>query len=283
MQPEISVVVPFCNEGPSVMTLARQIFAALQDEPLEIELVLVDDGSTDDTWHQIAEARRADPRVRGLRHVQNRGQSAALWTGFKASRGQLIATMDGDLQHHPDDLPRMLAELATCDMVSGVRTQRMDGYVRRLSSAIARIARRIVLGVDFRDSGCNLRVFKRSVLEVLPPFNGLHRFMPILAQNAGAAVKELSVTHHPRVAGHSKYGIRNRLARGFYDLLMVRWLMKRQVIAFAPETILQVEIPSTTDLDASRTQTLQSIRSGSEAGNPGASNSEDVREAVPVA
>jgi len=268
MSPDISVVVPFRNEGPSVIPLARKIFATFQDEWREIELVFVDDGSTDDTWHQIAEARRADPRVHALRHLENRGQSAALWTGFKASHGKCIATMDGDLQNYPDDLPRMLAELATCDMVSGVRTRRMDGFVRRQSSAIARWARRIVLGVDFRDAGCNLRVFKRSVLEVLPPFNGLHRFMPILAQNAGAAVKELSVAHYPRVSGKSNYGVWNRLGRGIYDLLMVRWLMKRQFIAFVPESVIEVEIPSMAGSNASGVATLQPIPSGSESENP---------------
>ena len=278
MSLEISVVVPFCNEGPNVMPLVHRILAALRDQRREIELVLVDDGSTDDTWQQIAEARRADPRVRGLRHRTNRGQSAALWTGFKASAGQIIATLDGDLQNHPDDLPRMLAELTMCDMVCGVRTRRMDGFVRRQSSFIARWARRIVLGVDFRDAGCNLRVFRRSVLEVLPPFNGLHRFMPILAQNAGAAVKELSVTHYPRVAGKSKYGIWNRLGRGILDLLMVRWLMKRQFIAFAPETIIELQFPGGTRSD--RVETLRPVPSEAEQRNADDSKSDGVASAA---
>jgi len=148
----------------------------------------------------------------------------------------------------------------------------MDGFVRRVSSALARWARRIVLGVDFRDAGCNLRVFKRSVVEVLTPFDGLHRFMPILAQKAGAAVKELSVTHHPRVAGTSKYGIGNRLGRGLYDLLMVRWLMKRQVVAFAPETLIEVEVSPTTGSNAAQAVTRQPMRAGSEARNPDGRN-----------
>jgi dolichol-phosphate mannosyltransferase len=234
MSAEISVVVPLRNEGPNVAPLAQQVFSALRDEARAIELILVDDGSTDDTWDQIAVARRADGRVRAMRHDRSRGQSAALWTGFRASQGQVIATLDGDLQNDPADFPAMLKELTTCDMVCGVRTKRQDTAVRRISSAIARWARRAMLGVDFRDSGCNLRVFKRAVLETLPPFDGLHRFMPILAHGGGALVKEVPVTHHPRVAGRTKYGIANRLGRGICDLVMVRWYLKRQIKTMAP-------------------------------------------------
>ena len=190
MNPEISVVVPLRNESPNVLPLARQVFSALRDEPRGIELILVDDGSTDDTWGRITEASRADGRVRALRHERSRGQSAALWTGFKASLGNLIATLDGDLQNDPADLPAMLRELAAWDMVCGVRTKRQDTLLRRISSAVARWARKAVLEVDFRDSGCNLRVFKRAVLETLPPFDGLHRFMPILAQGGGAGLRK---------------------------------------------------------------------------------------------
>jgi dolichol-phosphate mannosyltransferase len=236
------VVVPLRNEGPNVAPLTRQILAALENEPRSVELVLVDDGSTDDTWSRILEARRADPRVRGVQHARSRGQSAALWTGFKASRGGIIATLDGDLQNDPADLPAMLAALSACDMVCGVRAKRQDTVVRRISSAVARWARRTALGVDFRDSGCNLRVFKRAVLETIPPFDGLHRFMPILAHGAGAAVKEMPVAHHPRTAGRTKYGVWNRLGRGIYDLAMVRWYLKRQIKSLtAPDNSAEAE------------------------------------------
>jgi len=254
MNPEISIVVPLRNEGPNVVPLARQVFKALGNEPRGIELILVDDGSTDDTWERIAEARRADGRVQALRHSRSRGQSAALWTGFRASRSAVIATLDGDLQNDPADLPKMLTELARCDMVCGVRTKRHDTAFRRISSAVARWARKVVLGVDFRDSGCNLRVMKRSVLETLPPFDGLHRFMPILAQGGGAAVREMPVTHHPRTAGLTKYGIANRLGRGIYDLVMVRWYLKRQIKTLAPvETpaAAEAEVPARSEASSS--------------------------------
>jgi glycosyltransferase involved in cell wall biosynthesis len=234
MNAEISVVVPLYNEAGNVEPLARKIFEALGGETRAIELILVDDGSTDETWQEILKAGRADARVRALHHRARSGQSAALWTGFQASRGGVIATLDGDLQNDPADLPRMLIELVACDMVCGVRVRRQDTLVRRLSAVIARWARRIVLRVDFRDSGCNLRVFKRSVLKLLPPFDGLHRFMPILAHGRGAIVKEMPVTHHARVAGRSKYGIGNRLGRGISGLALVRRYLKGQVPAARP-------------------------------------------------
>lgn len=228
--PRISVIAPLHNESANVLPLAQQVSQAFQGESRAIELILVDDASTDSTWEQILAAQRADPRVRALRHLRQSGQSAALWTGFEASRGEEIATLDGDLQNDPADLPRLLAELTRCDLVCGVRSQRKDNTVRRLSSSIARGVRRRVLGVDFRDIGCNLRAFKRPVLQTLLPFDGLHRFMPVLAQDAGAIVTELAVNHHPRTAGRSKYGVWNRLGRGLRDLSMIAWYRKRQLM-----------------------------------------------------
>ncbi len=231
MTPAISVVVPLYNEARNVQPLTRKIFESFRDEKRPIECILVDDGSTDETWPEILAAKRTEPRVRALRHRTQSGQSAALCTGFQASRGEVIATLDGDLQNDPADLPRMLTQLATCDMVCGVRMGRKDTAVRRVSSVIARWARKIVLGVDFRDSGCNLRVFKRLVLKHLPAFDGLHRFVPILAHGGGAIVKEMPVTHHARVAGLSKYGILNRLGRGISGLILVRRCLKGRIPA----------------------------------------------------
>lgn len=236
--PEVSVVAPLWNEQDNVRPLAEQVFAAFREEQRTIELILVDDASTDSTWERILEVQGTDSRVRAVRHARNSGQSAALWTGFTLSRGNIIATLDGDLQNDPADLPRLLAEIGSADLVCGVRTKRMDNAMRRISSKVARWARKLVLGVDFRDSGCNLRVFKRSVLQRLFPFDGLHRFMPIVAQGAGIAVIEVAVNHRPRVAGVSKYGIRNRLGRGICDLAMIAWYRKRQLknISFVEHT-----------------------------------------------
>src|SRR6266446_2879703 len=156
MAPEISVIVPFWNEQPNVIPLTEQIFQAFVNEPRALELLLVDDASTDGTWEKILDAQRADSRVRALRLLRHSGQSAAMWTGFGASRGSILSTLDGDLQNDPADLPRLLAALPQCDLVCGVRLKRMDNSVRRISSRIARWARRSVLGVDFRDTGCSV-------------------------------------------------------------------------------------------------------------------------------
>jgi dolichol-phosphate mannosyltransferase len=226
---DLSVVVPVRDEDANIIPLTRQILSALDKERGVFELIFVDDASTDGTWQRILEARQMDPHIRAIRLLEHGGKSEALCAGFRASRGKVIAMMDGDLQNKPADLPRMLAELESCDMVCGVRIQRMDGALRRFSSRVARVARRMVLGVDFRDSACGLHVFKRSMLEGLPEFEGMHRFMPILVQSAGGNVREIPVSHHPRVAGRSKYAVWNRLGRGLCDLLMVAWYRKRRL------------------------------------------------------
>lgn len=216
------------NEEENIFPLAREVreaFAFLDGW----ELVFVDDASTDGTWQKIMLARDMDLRVRGLRHERNAGQSAALWTGFQATHSRLIATLDGDLQNDPADLIRLLDELEGVDFVCGVRVHRKDNWLRRVSSRVARKARKWVLRVDFSDTGCAARVFKRTALAGLFPFDGLHRFLPVLMHAAGARTKEVPVAHRPRVAGYSKYGVWNRLGRGILDLLAIAWYQRRRI------------------------------------------------------
>lgn len=229
MPVDLSIIVPVYNEADNILPLAREVAATLAQDPRQYELVFVDDGSSDATWDRIQEAHRLDPRVRGLRHSRNAGQSAALWTGLQATAGPIVATLDGDLQNDPADLPRLLRELDHADFVSGARLQRQDTWLRRVSSRVARAARRLVLKADFLDTGCGLRVFRRNVLAGLFPFHGWHRFLPILVQAAGARTVEVPVHHRPRAAGQSKYGVWNRLWRGIYDLIGVRWYLKRLI------------------------------------------------------
>ena len=229
MPAEISIIVPVFDEADNVLPLAREVARALDKEPRTFELLFVDDASRDGTWERVEEARRIDPRVRGVRHARNSGQSAALWTGIQSSTGGIIATLDSDLQNDPADLPRLFAELENVDFVCGWRVIRRDNWLRRISSGIARRARKIVLGADFRDTGCALRAFRRAALDGVFPFNGWHRFLPILVQDHGTAIKEIPVHHRPRAAGVSKYGVWNRLGRGIYDLIGVRWYRKRRL------------------------------------------------------
>jgi dolichol-phosphate mannosyltransferase len=225
----ISIIVPVYNEAENVLPLVKEVELAMARQAHSFELILVDDASTDRTWAEIEKAGEACPYLRGLRHLRNGGQSAALWTGIQASNSPIIATLDGDLQNDPADLVRMLSELERVDFVSGMRLHRQDSALRRISSRIARWARKSVLKVDFRDTGCAIRAFKRTALENLFPFNGLHRFLPVLVHGNGAKTLEIEVNHRPRVAGVSKYGMWNRLGRGIYDLFAISWYLKRRI------------------------------------------------------
>jgi dolichol-phosphate mannosyltransferase len=226
---EIAVIVPVYNEEDNVLPMAREVSEAMKNSGRSYELVFVDDASSDGSWKKIEEARREFPHVRGLRHAVNSGQSAALWTGIQASSSDIIATLDGDLQNDPADIPQMLPSLAKADFVCGVRAKRRDSFVRRHSSKIARWARRSALKVDFCDTGCAMRVFKRSALTGVFPFNGFHRFLPVLVHGNGVTTLEVPVNHRQRVAGVSKYGVWNRVWRGIYDLIALSWFQKRRL------------------------------------------------------
>src|SRR5687768_12310504 len=229
MASEIAIIVPVYNEEDNVLPMAREVSEAMKGVGRSYELVFVDDASRDSTWQKIDEARREFPNVRGLRHAVNSGQSAALWTGIRATTSPIIATLDGDLQNDPTDIPKMLPALEKADFVCGVRTKRRDSFVRRHSSKIARWARKSALKVDFCDTGCAMRVFKRSALAGVFPFNGFHRFLPVLVHGNGVSTLEVPVNHRPRVAGVSKYGVWNRVWRGIYDLIALSWFQKRRL------------------------------------------------------
>jgi len=225
---KLSIVVPVYNEEDNVLPLAEQAVAAMKGTRCRFELAFVDDASSDRTWERIGEARERFRKVRGFRHKQNAGQSAALWTGIQSTDSELIATLDGDLQNDPADIPRMMRELEEFDFICGKRLNRQDSFVRILSSLIARKVRQFVLDADFEDTGCAMRVFKRAALEGVFPFNGLHRFLPIIVQNGGFKTLEIPVNHRPRVAGVSKYGIGNRAWRGIADLGAMLWYQARR-------------------------------------------------------
>jgi len=226
-EPRVSVVVPAYNEAASLPTLVAEVQGALSLETWE--LVVVDDGSRDETATTLEKLAAEEPRLRAFRMPGNRGQSAALAAGIARARGEIVVTLDADLQNDPADIPRLLEALEGCDVVSGVRVKRRDTWLRRIASRIANGVRRGVLDDGISDVGCSLKAYRRSVLEAVPPFNGFHRFLPALAQMGGARVRELPVHHRPRRHGESSYGVRNRLARGVVDLLGVRWLKRRYV------------------------------------------------------
>jgi dolichol-phosphate mannosyltransferase len=230
--PHLAIIIPVFNEQDNILPLANEVAAAMQSVSDSWQLIFVDDASTDATWGRIETARQSDPRVTGLRHGRNAGQSAAVWTGIQHSNSPRLATLDGDRQNDPAEIPRMLAMLDEVDFVCGDRSAaRRDSWVRRTSSVIARWCRVKALGHDFRDTGCALRVFKRECLTGVFAFNGLHRFLPILVAGGGWKTREVPVRHRARVAGVSKYGVWNRLGRGLFDLVGMAWFQQRRLPA----------------------------------------------------
>lgn len=231
-EPEISIVIPVYNEEENLPVLAEEIRAAM--EPVETsgrpyEVVLVDDGSTDTSPAVMARLARDDRHIRILRQRRNSGQSAALDAGARHARGEIVVTLDADLQNDPADIPRLLERMDGFDVVSGVRAKRRDTWVRRVSSKIANGIRNRVTHESVTDVGCTLRAMRIEYLRRIPVFNGMHRFLPTLLRMEGARVTEVPVNHRPRLHGQPKYNIRNRIFRALADLFGVRWMQTRWV------------------------------------------------------
>jgi len=225
---ELSLVAPLYDEELNVRPLYERVREVLGDERAW-ELVLVDDGSRDGSAERMRELEREDARVRGVYFAHNCGQTTATKAGIQAARAPLIATLDADLQNDPGDLLGMLEALGEHDAVVGYREQRHDTFVRRASSRIANGVRNWISGDSIRDTGCSLKLFRAEAIREVPLFEGMHRFLPTLLRYHGYSVIEHPVSHHPRTAGRSKYGIRNRAWRAFKDLLAVRWMRSRIV------------------------------------------------------
>ena len=225
--PQISAVIPAYNERDNLPVLVEELRLALDATGKRWECVLVDDGSADGSAEWLRAAAAQDPRVVPVLLERNVGQSGALAAGLTRARGAIVVTLDADLQNDPADLPRLLEALEGADVVSGVRQDRQDGWVRLLSSRIANATRRAVLGDPVTDIGCSFKAYRREALEGLPMFVGAHRFLPALCVFRGARYAEVPLHHRPRRHGESKYGVSNRLWRGLYDLIGVRWLKSR--------------------------------------------------------
>ena len=225
--PYLSVVVPLYNEEDSLGALVEQLLAALRPLAMTFELILVDDGSRDRTPLLLREQARQVPELVAVLLRRNYGQTAAMAAGFDASRGEVIVTLDGDLQNDPKDIPLLLTSLDQgYDLVSGWRHQRQDATLSRLLPSL--LANRLIAGVTgvrLHDYGCSLKAYRREVVADMNLYGELHRFLPALAFIEGARIGEVKVNHHPRRYGRSKYGI-DRTFRVLMDLLTV-WFMKR--------------------------------------------------------
>ncbi len=227
--PYFSLVIPAFNEQETVAVLLQRVEASLVQIGKPFEVVIVDDGSTDDTARLLLQAMKTSPWLRVLRMGKNTGQSAAFDAGFKAARGQVIATIDADLQNDPEELPRLLPILETqgYDMVNGWRKDRQDTAFRKWQSRQANRIRNWISEETINDSACSLKLYKRHCLQDIKLYTGMHRFMPTLVKMRGYTVLEIPVKHSPRFAGTAKYGFGNRALRAFIDLLAVKWMKRR--------------------------------------------------------
>jgi glycosyltransferase involved in cell wall biosynthesis len=228
-RPELSVVLPVYNEADNLGPLWAELVQVLPTLAESVEVIFVDDGSTDgsaDILHRLA---KDDPRIRLLRFEANAGLSAAFFAGLQATRGRLVATMDSDLQSDPRDIAMLMTHLRDADAVVGWRFIRHDSWLKRLSSRIANGIRKAVTGDHVQDSACSLRVMRAECVVAMPPYTGMHRFMPTLLKIAGFRVVQVRVNHRPRRFGRSKFGVSDRAFSAFADLLVVRWMMARRL------------------------------------------------------
>ncbi|CAN5161953.1 glycosyltransferase family 2 protein [soil metagenome] len=228
---ELSVVIPLVDEALNLRPLHSELVPVLESLGTAWEIVYVDDGSGDESLEILAALAREDARVRVVPLDRNYGQSTALIAGAEAARGRWMATLDGDGQNDPADLPTLWRGIANgeADAVIGVRVRRADSWVRRASSRIANSVRNRLSGDHVTDVGCSIRIIPRAALLGAVRFEGMHRFLPTLLRMNGCTVIERPVGHRPRRAGLSKYGIGNRLWRGLADLLVVRRLRQRRI------------------------------------------------------
>ena len=226
MTRDLSIVVPLHDEAPNLEQLYRELTETLAESGQDYELLFVDDGSTDATFDLLGRFQAADPRVRVIRFRRNFGQTAAFSAGFAHARGQVVITMDGDLQNDPRDIPALVSRLEQgYDIVCGWRLRRRDTWLtRRLPSMIANWIISRSTGVHLHDYGCSLKALRAEVVKPLKLYGEMHRFIPALASEVGVRVDEMVVNHRPRTRGRSKYGL-SRTVRVILDLMTVKFLL----------------------------------------------------------
>lgn len=225
----ISVIVPVYNEAPNIPDLAARILGVMRAERYEFEVLFVDDGSTDGSGDLLDQAASREGGVRVIHFDRNYGQSAAFFAGFEHARGDMLVSLDADLQNDPAEIPVLLDALEGCDLAYGVRRERHDPFLKRAASWVANTVRNWVTREDVEDTACSLKAFRRPCAEAIIRLRGMHRFFPTLARLAGFRAKPVFVKHYPRAAGKTKYTIRNRLVGPFLDLLGVRWMQARRL------------------------------------------------------
>jgi len=226
---EISAVIPVFNEEENLPVLIPKLMKIFNQLSKVYEMIFVDDGSSDNSRKILREMAIQHPTLRVLGLKENRGLSTALLAGMREARGDILITLDSDLQNDPADIPKLLQCLDQYDMATGWRQKRDDPWLKRIASKIGNGVRNRLSGETIHDSACTLRVFKKECIRTVPIFNGMHRFFSTLVKMEGFRIVEVPVSHHPRQFGKSKYNIRNRMIRSFTDLLAVRWMKDRRI------------------------------------------------------
>lgn len=225
--PRLSVICPFYNEKDNLEEFCKRLSTVLNQLPCSWEVIFVNDGSSDSGPEFLRGSTQMPLTLLNL--DRNYGLSTAFHAGFQAAQGEIFATLDTDLQNPPEELPRLLEMMEQADMVTGIRVQRQDSLVRRMSSRIANGVRRFFLKDTILDSGCSLRVFRREALKYFYPYQNIHRYFPALVQRAGLKVLQVPVQHHPRTRGQAKYNVGNRLWIGLWDVISVKWVHDRKI------------------------------------------------------
>jgi dolichol-phosphate mannosyltransferase len=234
---DLAVVVPVFNERDNIPPLLAEIASALRGR-IDFEIIYVDDDSTDDSVAVLTTAKAQYPELRVIRHLTRSGQSTAVWNGVRNARAPWIATLDGDGQNDPADIPKLLAARDAAPAIklfAGWRVTRRDSFNKRISSKVANAVRSRMLHDSTPDTGCGLKLFERETFMRLPYFDHMHRYLPALVKRAGFTSQSVPVGHRPRTAGTSKYGMLDRLWVGLADLRGVAWLMRRAKVTRTEE------------------------------------------------
>jgi dolichol-phosphate mannosyltransferase len=233
---KLSFVIPVYNEEENLRPLLAELRPIAETLCDDYEVVFVDDVSTDRSLAVMRDLSAEDNHVKFIPLDTHAGQSAALRHGFHNASGSVVITMDADLQNDPADLPRMMESYGEYDMVTGWRYNRHDTFQKRVSSKIGNFVRNWLTGENIHDTGCSLKIMRASMVKQIKMFRGLHRFLPTLMRLEGARVIELKVNHRPRVRGTSNYTNLKRGTEGLYDVIAVRWMIKRHIRAGVRET-----------------------------------------------
>ncbi|MHC5012271.1 MAG: glycosyltransferase family 2 protein [Planctomycetota bacterium] len=233
--PALSLVIPVHDEEANLVPLWEEVTALLDGLEPKAEVLFVNDGSTDASSRILDRLRAADPRVRVIDHDRNHGLTAALNTGFRHARGDVVGMLDADLQNPPAEIAKLLDALPGVDMVIGWRRDRNDPWVKRVSSRIANAYRNWRTREKVHDTACGLKVFRREILDRVKLFDGMHRFLPTLARMEGFRIAEVPVAHRPRHGGRSHYGVWNRIWKGLRDVRAVRWMWKNRLVPVPTE------------------------------------------------